>query len=243
MAKKTLKKKVLKKKVDSKQSANKIAGPVVDSAREIWLAGLGAFHFAQEESGKVIEQGNKLFEKLVAEGKKLDKKTRGVAGSAVDGIRDDVESKVSKVRRQAVDNWDKLEGIFEDRVARVMGQLGVPTSDEISTLTDRVETLSRQVAKLSASKAPAKKAAAKKPKAAPKKAAPKKAAPKKAAPKKAAPKKAAPKKAAAKKATSKAAPKKAAPKQAAAKAPETVKPATQPATSEKATTDKADVKK
>ena len=38
MAKKTLKKKVMKKKVQAKQAV-----PVVDSAREIWLAGLGAF--------------------------------------------------------------------------------------------------------------------------------------------------------------------------------------------------------
>lgn len=254
MAKKTLKKKVLKKTAPAKQSANKIAGPVADSAREIWLAGLGAFHFAQAESGKVIEQGNKLFEKLVAEGKKLDKKTRGVAGSAVDGLRDDVESKVGKVRRQAVDNWDKLEDIFENRVARVMGQLGVPTSDEISTLTKRVETLSAQVAKLAGTKAPAaKKAAPKKAKAAPKnaaakkaKAAPKKAAPKKATPKKAkaAPKKAAAKKAAPKKTTpKKAAPKKASPKQTTTKTPDSVKSTSGSAASEKATTDTAEAKK
>lgn len=202
MAKKTMKKKALKKKTQSKSAVDKFTGPVVDSAREIWLAGLGAFHFAQSESGKVIEQGNKLFERLVAEGKKLDKKTRGVAESTVDGLRDDVESRVSKVRRQAVDNWDKLEGIFEDRVARVMGQLGVPTSDEITALTDRVEALSNQVARLTATKSPAKKTAAKK--ATAKKPVAKKAT-KKAAAKKTVSKKAVAKKSASKTAASKAA--------------------------------------
>lgn len=212
MAKKTMKKKALKKKTQSKSAVDKFAGPVVDSAREIWLAGLGAFHFAQSESGKVIEQGNKLFERLVAEGKKLDKKTRGVAESTVGGLRDDVESKVSKVRRQAVDNWDKLEGIFEDRVARVMGQLGVPTSDEITALTEQVEALSSQVAKLTATKSPvkktaAKKAAAKKPvaKKATKKVAAKKVASKKATARKTGSKKAVAKKAATKTASSTAA--------------------------------------
>ena len=167
MAKKTLKKKVMKKKVQAKPAASNVAAPVVDSAREIWLAGLGAFSFAQEESGKIIEQGNKLFEKLVSEGAKLEKKTRNVAESAVDDIKGEVESKVGAVRKQAVDNWDKLENIFEDRVARVLGQLGVPTADDVNKLSARVQTLSNKVTAMSKTakpaKATAKKAAAKKP--------------------------------------------------------------------------------
>ena len=162
MAKKTLKKKVMKKKVQAKAAAPNFAAPVVDSAREIWLAGLGAFSVAQTESGKMIEQGNKLFEKLVSEGVKLEKKTRNVAETAVDDIKDEVESKVGAVRQQAVDNWDKLENIFENRVARVLGQLGVPTADEVNKLSARVQTLSNKVTAMTKTAAP-KKAAAKKP--------------------------------------------------------------------------------
>ena len=162
MAKKTLKKKVMKKKVQAKAAAPNFAAPVVDSAREIWLAGLGAFSVAQTESGKMIEQGNKLFEKLVSEGVKLEKKTRNVAETAVDDIKDEVESKVGAVRQQAVDNWDKLENIFENRVARVLGQLGVPTADEVNKLSARVQTLSSKVTAMTKTAAP-KKAAAKKP--------------------------------------------------------------------------------
>lgn len=169
MAKKTLKKKVMKKKVQAKPAASSIAAPVVDSARDIWLAGLGAFSFAQNESGKIIEQGNKLFEKLVSEGVKLEKKTRNVAESTVGDFKGEVESKVDAVRKQAVDNWDKLENIFEDRVARVLGQLGVPTADDVNKLSARVQTLSTKVTEMSKAvsktKAPAKapaKAAAKK---------------------------------------------------------------------------------
>ncbi len=162
MAKKTLKKKVLKKKVQAKPSVENIATPVVDSAREIWLAGLGAFSVAQTEGGKMIEQGNKLFDKLVSEGVKLEKKTRGVAETAVGDIKGEVESKVGAVRQQAVDNWDKLENIFENRVARVLGQLGVPTADEVNKLSARVQTLSKKVTDLTKSAKP-RKAAAKKP--------------------------------------------------------------------------------
>ncbi len=159
MAKKTLKKKVMKKKVQAKPAV-----PVVDSAREIWLAGLGAFSVAQNEGAKVIEQGNKLFEKLVSEGVKLEKKTRNVAESAVGDIKGEVESKVGAVRKQAVDNWDKLETIFENRVARVLGQLGVPTAEEVNKLSERVQTLATKVTSMSKTAKPApKKAAAKKP--------------------------------------------------------------------------------
>jgi len=197
MAKKTLKKKVMKKPVKSKAKASGIAAPVVESAREIWLAGLGAFSYAQSESGKIIEQGNKLFEKLVAEGAKLEKKGRDVAESTVGGFRDEVESKVGAVRKQAVDNWDKLETIFENRVARVLGQLGVPTADEVNKLSERVQTLATRVTAMTTAEKPAvKKAVAKK--ATAKKPATKKATAKKPATKKAAAKKPAAKKSAVK---------------------------------------------
>jgi len=160
-------KKRLKKKVQAKPAMSKFAAPVVDSAREIWLAGLGAYSVAQAESGKLIEQGNKLFEKLVSEGSKLEKKTRNLAETAVGDIKGDVESKVDSVRKQATDNWDKLENIFESRVAKVLSRLGVPTAEEVNTLSERVQKLSRQVtalAKTSTAKAakPRKAAARKK---------------------------------------------------------------------------------
>jgi len=165
MVKKTLKKKVMKKKVQAKPAVADFAAPVVESAREIWLAGLGAFSVAQAESGKMIEQGNKLFEKLVSEGVKLEKKTRDVAETAVGDIKGEVESKVDAVRQQAVDNWDKLENIFEDRVARVLGQLGVPTAADVNKLSDRVQILSRKVTEMTKPKPAAKprKTTAKKP--------------------------------------------------------------------------------
>ena len=162
-------KKTLKKKVQPKVAADKYAAPVMESAREIWLAGLGAFAVAQQESGKLIEQGNKLFEKLVSEGSKLEKQTRNVAEEAVGGFRGGVESKVENVRQSAVDNWDKLEGVFEDRVSRVLGRMGVPTADDVNKLSARVQKLSREVSRMSAKPRTTAKRTAKKPVAAAKK--------------------------------------------------------------------------
>lgn len=147
--KKVLKKKVMKKKAQAKPAVADYAAPVIESAREIWLAGLGAFSVAQSESGKMIEQGNRLFKDLVSEGAKLEKKTREAAETAVDDIKGEVESRVDAVRQQAVDNWDKLENVFEDRVARVLGQLGVPTAADVNKLSERVAKLSKQVSDMS----------------------------------------------------------------------------------------------
>lgn len=145
-------KKTLKKKVQARPDVSKLAAPVVESAREIWLAGLGAFSVAQQESGKMLEQGSKLFDKLVAEGSKLEKQTRNTAEDTVSGIRGGVESRVEAARQQASDNWDKLESVFEDRVARVLGRLGVPTADDVNKLSARVQSLSREVSKLEATR-------------------------------------------------------------------------------------------
>lgn len=125
--------KTLKKKSNVKRE-----NPVVESAREIWLAGLGAFAVAQDE-------GSKMFDKLVKEGGKLENKTRKSANDTAESLKDSVEGRVDNVRKQAKNNWDKLEKVFEERVARALSKLGVPTSDEINRLSGQVEKLRRQV--------------------------------------------------------------------------------------------------
>ena len=150
-----MKKKVLKKKLQRKPVSQHAATPAVDSAREIWLAGLGAFSVAQQEGGRIIEQGSKLFDKLVVEGTRVEKKTRKDVESAVGEFRGEVENRVEAmkqqadaVRKQATDNWDKLEKIFENRVARAMSGLGIPSKEDVNGLADKVQKLARQVAEL-----------------------------------------------------------------------------------------------
>ena len=150
-----MKKKVLKKKLKSKPASRNVTAPAVESAREIWLAGLGAFSVAQQESGRIIEQGSKLFDKLVAEGSKVEKKTRKDVENAMGDFRGEVETRVATmkeqadaVRKQATENWDRLEKIFEDRVARALAGLGFPSKEDVTKLADRVQKLSRDVAEI-----------------------------------------------------------------------------------------------
>ena len=149
-----------------------LAAAVKESAQQIWLAGLGAFAKAQEEGGKV-------FEALVKEGKGIQKRTRAMAEERIGEVAGRFGRVAGGVSKQATHSWDRLEQVFEDRVARALGRLGVPTSAEVQALSARVEALTASVQALggkparapraAAPRRPAAKAAAK----APRKAAPK----------------------------------------------------------------------
>ena len=139
------------------KSAEHLGKSIMESAQQIWLAGLGAFSKAQEE-------GTKLFETLVKEGLSLEHKTRKIALGKADEVRGAVETGVSQVKERTQETWDKLEKVFEDRVSRALGKLGVPGRKELNELAGKVEGLAREVKKLNAkpsAKAPAKRGSAK----------------------------------------------------------------------------------
>ena len=131
-----------------------LAATVKDSAQQIWLAGLGAFSKAQAEGGKV-------FEALVKEGKGLEALTRNFAGAKVSNVTRNFSKATDEATKTATQTWDKLEQVFESRVERALGRLGVPTKKEIDSLTKRVEALTASIEMLAGKKAPAAKPATK----------------------------------------------------------------------------------
>lgn len=112
-----------------------------ESARDIWLAGLGAF-------ARTREQGGKLYAGLVKEGEKFQQETRKGFNEKVVGLRDQVVSGVKSARTNASGSIVKLENLFDDRVARVLGRFGIPTAADLQRLSDQVGTLSDEVKKL-----------------------------------------------------------------------------------------------
>lgn len=122
-----------------------LASAVKDSAQQIWLAGMGAFAKAQAEGGKV-------FETLVKEGVSLQRKTQSVAEGKISEVTSKVSNMASmagEVGAKAGQQWDKLESIFEERVARSLNKLGVPSAKDVNALIARIDALSKQVAQLS----------------------------------------------------------------------------------------------
>jgi poly(hydroxyalkanoate) granule-associated protein len=127
------------------------------SAQQIWQAGLGAFNVAEQEGGK-------LFSKLVKDGMDIEKRTRHLTGIKLHDVSESVSKMASNVNKQTTGSWEKIEKVFEDRVSKVLTQLGVLTSKDLHALSRRVEELSVQVAQLAqpAAKAAAPRKAAKK---------------------------------------------------------------------------------
>jgi poly(hydroxyalkanoate) granule-associated protein len=111
---------------------------VLKSSHQIWLAGLGAF--AKAQTG-----GVKVFETLVKQGASLEAKTRQAAAATADAAREAATSKAKEMHAMAGGTWDKLEQVFQERVARALGQLGVYTSSDVERLTARVNELSEAV--------------------------------------------------------------------------------------------------
>jgi poly(hydroxyalkanoate) granule-associated protein len=132
---------------------SQLAQTVKDSAQQIWLAGLGAFAKAQGE-------GTKVFETLIKEGVSLHRKTQAVAEEKIGDMAGKVTAMAGEVGNKANAHWDKLETIFEERTARAMNKLGVPTAKDVAALTERVDALAAAVARLGGSAAPAKAAGA-----------------------------------------------------------------------------------
>ena len=127
---------------------SQLAQSVKESAQQIWLAGMGAFAKAQEGRAKV-------FEALIKDGLGLQRKTQSAAEEKIGEVTDRMSAMAGDAAARAGQHWDKLETIFEQRTAKAMNKLGVPTAKDVDALIKRVDELAAAVARLSKS-APAK---------------------------------------------------------------------------------------
>lgn len=144
--------KLKKKSGTTKATGAQLSGSVKDSAQQIWQAGLGAFTRAQAE-------GSKAFESLVKEGISIQRKTQAAAEEKISEATNKMSTMATDISARASGQWDKLENIFEERVAKALNKLGVPSAKDVNALIDRIDELNKAVQKLS-TKAPAAKTAA-----------------------------------------------------------------------------------
>ncbi|WP_038833284.1 phasin family protein [Pseudomonas aeruginosa] len=133
-------------------------GEIEKYSRQIWLAGLGAY-------SKVSKDGSKLFETLVKDGEKAEKEAKSDVDAQVGAAKASArsaKSKVDEVRDRALGKWSELEEAFDKRLNSAISRLGVPSRNEVKELHSKVDTLTKQIEKLTGvSVKPAAKAAAK----------------------------------------------------------------------------------
>jgi len=102
------------------------------SARNVWLAGVGALAMAEDE-------GSKFFDDLVKKGATYETRNRKRLSAMLDQVKD-WRGDVSAV-------FGKLTAPVNAAMEKAMHRLGVPTRKEIATLTKRVEELTKAVEK------------------------------------------------------------------------------------------------
>ena len=96
---------------------------------------------AQRETGHLVDS-------LVGEGEKF----RGQALKMAKEKTDEIKGRVAEARDRAGDIKDKvastldsLEQLFEERVARALTRLGVPTRDELQVIAKRLEGINKRI--------------------------------------------------------------------------------------------------
>ena len=110
------------------------------ASKDIWLAGLGAMAQAQAAAQEQMHEAAAHFNQM----------TQGLSAGLVQPMAGKV---------------DRLEHLFEDRVARALQSLGLPTAQEVADLQERVAALEaalgQKVAPATAKAPPRKRPAAK----------------------------------------------------------------------------------
>ena len=133
---------------------------LVDASRQVWLAGLGAV-------GLVGDTSLNTFDTLVREGEKLQAKQN----KKVKAVRRDLTSAVQTQWHQVENQWHQVEETVQHRVAEIgktaqdaaaktLKAVGLPTSDDVTALTVRLDKLRGKVDELGK---PTRKAATRKP--------------------------------------------------------------------------------
>jgi len=138
----------------AKKKNKELQNDIMESAHKVWLAGLGAVAMAEQEGGK-------FFSNLLEKGQQLEGKSRKQVEKA--------KGTVSGMKTVAESYWETFGRTVDDQMTAVIHRIGVPTKDEIETLTKKVEDLTVAVDNLRTKSAAkpkttaAKKPAAKKP--------------------------------------------------------------------------------
>jgi poly(hydroxyalkanoate) granule-associated protein len=117
-----------------KKQLDDVTGSVMESAREVFLAGIGAAALSQEEGGR-------LFDRLVTRGRKVEAEGR----KKVTQTRNRGRKQLDAAKKRATRAFDRVQGEVEGRLTKVVNRLGIPNQDQIRLLTERVAELTRKV--------------------------------------------------------------------------------------------------
>lgn len=123
---------------DTKETTKGVLAEVKQYTRKAWLAGLGAYARAGQEGYDYFKELVKTGETVEKDGKKLVNKKTDAVNERVDDLKSDAV--------QAVEGrLEQIENAFDQRVARALNRLGMPSRHDLDALSVRLEQLSALV--------------------------------------------------------------------------------------------------
>ncbi|MGV6396039.1 phasin family protein [Pseudomonas caspiana] len=126
---------LLKKKVEDEQET--VISDVRLYARKIWLAGLGAYSWAEQEGSEYIKELIRTGEETEKKAKKVIDEKVEAANAELDELNDDVAQTVDAVESRL----SKIENAFDRRVASALNRIGIPSRHDVDTLSAKLDGL------------------------------------------------------------------------------------------------------
>ena len=120
------------------ESQNVVLNDVKAYARKIWLAGLGAYNKAGQDSAEIFKDLVKVGESIEKKGKQLVNEQVDAANSQIDSVK----SSVSGVKEKVEVQLDKIEQSFDNRVASALNRLGIPSHQDVEALSAKLDQMS-----------------------------------------------------------------------------------------------------
>ena len=112
--------------------------------QNIWLAGLGALAQAQADAQA---EGHKAFETLVKQGMQMQAQSQEIATKQWTEAAERLGAMTTQVA-DSTPAWNRLGSIFETRVQGALNSLGLPSAQDWSALSERLDKLEQAVAAL-----------------------------------------------------------------------------------------------
>lgn len=107
-------------------------------SRQIWLAGLGAYARAGQESVGYLKE-------LVQTGERFEKKGKSLVSDKTDVVSEKfapVVERYESVKEKFEEGLDKVEAAFDQRVARGLNRLGIASRKDVNALATKLDALS-----------------------------------------------------------------------------------------------------
>ncbi|PAU53037.1 phasin family protein [Pseudomonas indica] len=114
-------------------------------ARQIWLAGLGAY-------AKAGQEGVEYFKELVKTGEGIEKKGKKLVDKQVEAANTQIDTVKSSVKEKVDVQLDKVEKAFDSRVASALNRIGIPSKQDVEALSAKLDVLNAMLDRVAETK-------------------------------------------------------------------------------------------